>query len=66
MKQIFTLLMVIVTLTSQAQTGKAKISGTVIDGSQKTIESASIALLRVKDSSTAKYSVANKNGQFFF
>ena len=44
MRQIFTLLMVIVTLTSQAQIGKARISGTVIDGSQKTIESASILL----------------------
>lgn len=66
MKQIFTLLLLIVTLTSQAQSGKAKISGNVIDGSQKTIESASIALLKAKDSSTVKYSVANKNGQFVF
>jgi iron complex outermembrane recepter protein len=66
MKQIFTLLMLIVTLTSQAQTGKAKISGIVIDGSQKTIESASIALLKAKDSSTVKYSVANKDGRFVF
>jgi hypothetical protein len=66
MKQIFTLLMLIVTLTSQAQTGKAKISGTVFDGSQKTIESASIALLKAKDSLTVKYAVANKDGQFVF
>jgi iron complex outermembrane recepter protein len=66
MKQILTLLMLMGTLTSQSQTGKAKISGDVIDGSQKTIESASIALLRTKDSSTVKFSVANKEGKFFF
>jgi iron complex outermembrane recepter protein len=66
MKQIFTLLMLITALTSQSQTGKAKVIGDVIDGSQKTIESASIALLRVKDSSTVKFSVANKDGKFFF
>lgn len=66
MRQIFTLLMLVATLLSQAQTGKAKISGTVIDGSQKTIESASIALLKAKDSSTVKFSVANKDGQFVF
>lgn len=66
MKQILTLLMLIGTFISQAQTGKAKISGNVIDGSQKTIESATIALLRAKDSSTVKFSVADKNGNFAF
>lgn len=66
MRQIFTLLMSVAVLASHAQTAKAKISGTVIDGSQKTIESASIALLKAKDSSTVKFSVANKDGQFVF
>lgn len=66
MKQIFTLLTVLIGLISQAQTGKAKISGSVIDGSQKTIESATIALLRAKDSSTFKFSVADKAGKFTF
>jgi len=58
--------MLVGSLISQAQTGKAKITGNVVDGSQKTIESASIALLRAKDSSTLKFSVASKDGQFVF
>ncbi len=66
MKQILTLLMLIGTFVSQAQTGKAKISGNVIDGSQKTIASATIALLSAKDSSTVKFSVADKDGNFAF
>ena len=43
-----------------------KVNGTVIDGSQKTIESATIALLRVRDSSTVKFSIADKTGRFAF
>jgi iron complex outermembrane receptor protein len=66
MKQIFTLLTLIGSLISQAQTEKARINGSVIDGSQKTVESASIALLRAKDSSIVKYSVADKDGKFGF
>ena len=66
MKQIFILLMIAGTLVSQAQTGKAKISGDVIDGNQKIIESATIALLRAKDSSTVKFSTADKSGKFVF
>jgi len=56
----------IITLLSQAQTKNGKVSGTVIDGSTKTIESATITLLRIKDSSVAKMSVADKNGKFVF
>jgi hypothetical protein len=60
MKRIYTLLTVlIIALIGQAQTAKTQISGSVIDGSQKTIEAATIALLRAKDSSIAKYSVAD-------
>ncbi|HET6225597.1 MAG TPA: outer membrane beta-barrel protein, partial [Bacteroidia bacterium] len=36
------------------------------DGNTKTIESATITLLRAKDSSVAKISVANKEGNFVF
>ena len=62
MKQTYFLLILLMgAFFSQAQTAKAKISGTVIDGSQKTIESATIALVRVRDSSTVKFSVADKN-----
>ena len=54
------------TVNSYAQAKKGKITGTVIDGNQKTIESATITLLRVKDSSVAKMSVADKTGKFEF
>ncbi|MGZ3844550.1 MAG: carboxypeptidase-like regulatory domain-containing protein, partial [Flavisolibacter sp.] len=66
MKQFFTLLTLFATLISQAQTTSGKISGTVIAGSQKTIESGTIALVRAKDSSTIKFAVADKQGRFVF
>ena len=77
MKKILTLLTVVLTLSfvSHAQLTNSpasekivhgKISGTVIDGNTKTIESATISLLRVKDSSVAKMSVADKTGKFEF
>lgn len=49
-----------------AQGTNGRVIGTVIDGSQKTIESSTITLLRAKDSSVAKISVADKNGRFEF
>ncbi|HVZ56826.1 MAG TPA: TonB-dependent receptor [Chitinophagaceae bacterium] len=51
---------------SFAQTGKGKITGTVQDGSQRTLESATITLLRAKDSSVVKINVADKTGHFVF
>src|SRR6185295_1513557 len=65
MRKLLTLTAAILTLSlaSQAQT---KVSGTVIDGNTKTIESATITLLRAKDSSVAKMSVADKTGKFEF
>jgi outer membrane receptor protein involved in Fe transport len=69
MRKLFTLLLIALTafsLEGMAQTKKGKITGSVIDGSQKTIESATITLLRAKDSSVAKISVADKTGKFEF
>ena len=66
MKHILMLLTVLMALAGQAQTSKAKISGTIIDGSQKTIEAATITLLRAKDSAAVKFSVADKDGKFVF
>jgi iron complex outermembrane receptor protein len=65
MRKLLTLLVLILALSlaSQAQT---KVSGTVIDGNTKTIESATITLLRAKDSSVAKMSVADKTGNYVF
>jgi len=69
MRKILTMLTIaLMTLSSvsYAQMKNGKISGTVIDGSTKTIESATITLLRAKDSSVAKMSVADKTGAFQF
>lgn len=54
------------TLNAFSQSKKGSISGTVVDGNEKTIESATINLLRVKDSSVAKLSVADKAGKYEF
>ncbi len=78
MKRILTPLTVVLALSafSYAQTSnyqaqesqflKGKITGTVIDGNTKTIESATITLQRAADSSVAKMSVADKKGTFEF
>ena len=68
MRNLLTLLVTILTLSisAQAQRGTGKVSGQVIDGNTKTIESATITLLRVKDSSVAKISAANREGKFVF
>ncbi|HEY6504594.1 MAG TPA: TonB-dependent receptor [Chitinophagaceae bacterium] len=69
MKKIFLLLTVAFTafyFTSFAQVKNGKVSGTVIDGSTKIIESATISLLRAKDSSVAKLGIADKTGKFVF
>ena len=67
MKKILTLATIMVTaLISQAQLKNGHISGAIIDGNQKTIESATISLLTAKDSSVVKFSVAGKDGKFAF
>src|SRR5947208_17175109 len=60
----FFLLTSVFGFTSMAQQGK--VNGSVIDGSQKTIESATISLLKATDSSAVKFSVAGKEGSFVF
>jgi iron complex outermembrane receptor protein len=69
MRKFMTLLTVVLmasSFVSNAQSKNNKISGTVIDGNAKTIESATITLLRAKDSSVAKMSVADRTGKFVF
>jgi len=51
---------------TNAQVKNGRISGTIIDGNTKTIESATITLLKAKDSSVAKMSVADRNGHYSF
>lgn len=53
-------------LTSLAQTSTSKISGKVIDGNEKTIEAATITLIKAIDSSVVKVSVADKTGNYHF
>ena len=69
MRKIITMLtaaLMSFSLVSQAQVKDGKVSGMVVDGNVKTIESATITLLRSKDSSVVKLSVANKAGKFEF
>lgn len=63
---ILTALFVSLSVDSQAQTKNGRVLGTVIDGSTKTIESATITLLRAKDSSVFKMGVADRTGKFSF
>ncbi len=65
MRKIFTMLTVFISTFGFAQTN-GKVKGTVEDGSQKTIESATITLLKARDSSVAKVAAANKTGNFEF
>jgi iron complex outermembrane recepter protein len=68
MKKMMGLLVMITFLSvlSQAQTNNGKIAGHVIDGNQKIIESATITLLKAKDSTVAKMGAASKDGNFEF
>jgi iron complex outermembrane recepter protein len=51
-------------LISQAQTaGSAKVTG-IVSGIQKTIEAATVSLLRAKDSSVVKLAITGKSGNF--
>ncbi|MDB5247010.1 MAG: TonB-denpendent receptor [Segetibacter sp.] len=69
MNKLITLLTIVISTLSipafgQQKTGK--INGNVIDGDTKTIEAASITLLRAKDSSLVKLSASDKTGKFSF
>jgi hypothetical protein len=68
MRNLLTLLTAILALsfTTQAQKSSGRVTGQVIDGNTKTIEAATITLLKAKDSSVAKISAANKDGNFIF
>ena len=68
MKKLMGLLLTILGMITMsfAQQRNGKLTGQVIDGSSKIIEAATISLLRAKDSSVAKISVADKQGKFVF
>jgi hypothetical protein len=53
-------------LTSYGQTGTGKVAGKVGDANLASINSASVSLLKAKDSTVIKMSVAGKEGRFEF
>ncbi|MBS1920526.1 MAG: TonB-dependent receptor [Bacteroidetes bacterium] len=55
-----------ISIEGLAQTRTGKVNGSVIDGNTKTIESATITLLKAKDSVVIKMGVADKQGKFSF
>jgi len=57
---------VALTLSFFANAQSGKITGTVIDGNARIIESSTVTLLHAKDSTVAKMSAADKNGHFEF
>ncbi len=69
MKNVFTILFLLLVATVQqatAQNKNGRISGVVKDAGGKTIEAATVSLLRVKDTSLVKVAVSNKIGEFEF
>ncbi|HUC81254.1 MAG TPA: TonB-dependent receptor [Flavisolibacter sp.] len=66
MKQLFTLAILFTAFGFAANAQKGKISGSVTDGTQKTVESATVSLLKAADSSVVKFTVASKTGGFGF
>ena len=66
MKQIFTLLTgLIVSISSIAQ-AKGSISGKIIDQQSRPMPSATVTLLKAKDSASIKFSVTDRAGIFQF
>ena len=66
MRQIFTLLAgLIISISSLAQT-KGSVSGKITDQQNKVMQSATVSLLKGKDSSVVKFTVTDKAGNFQF
>ncbi|WP_165871375.1 outer membrane beta-barrel family protein [Flaviaesturariibacter flavus] len=65
MNHLFTIIALSAAFSASAQS-TGSIQGQVADGSQKTVESATISLLRASDSSVVKIAVAGKEGRFAF
>jgi len=66
MKQIFSLLLVCVSVLAMAQTKTGKISGVIKNAEGKAIEAATVSLLKADNQSLVKVSVSDKNGVFEF
>ena len=66
MKKIFTLLSIAIFFSFAARAQAGKIGGIVKDVSEKKIHSATVSLLRAKDSSIVKFAATNKEGAYEF
>ena len=68
MRKIITLpaIFLSMVLFADAQTKNGKINGSIKEGSQKNLQSATITLLKAIDSSSVKFAVADKNGHYEF
>ena len=66
MKRIVTLLSIYIYSTSSTRAQQGKITGSVGDVSSKGIHSATVSLLRAKDSSLVKFAATNKLGEYEF
>src|SRR5690349_17490619 len=68
MKKLFVFAIVLIgfVFSATAQRGNGKATGSVKNMQQKELQSASIMLLRAKDSSTVKFAVADKAGNYEF
>lgn len=68
MKKITSLLLVclLIAAGSFAQTNTGKITGTITDNTGKTLQSASVSLLKAKDSALVKLAVTGKDGVYEF
>jgi iron complex outermembrane recepter protein len=64
-KLIFSSIMLI-SMSLAAQDNKGKVSGQIVDGNEKTVISATISLLKARDSSVVRFAVADKNGLYSF
>ena len=63
---IILLISLLFTFKSMAQTTETSVSGTVINLKNVAVESATVSLMRSKDSSVVKLALSNKTGKFSF
>jgi iron complex outermembrane receptor protein len=66
MKKLSTLLSIAILFSFITQAQNGKITGSVKDASMKSIHSATVSLLKSKDSSVAKFVATGKDGQYEF
>ncbi|MEI6945723.1 TonB-dependent receptor [Paraflavisolibacter sp. H34] len=60
------MIFLVVTAGAQGPAGSGKIGGTVVDGDRKTVQAATVALVRRSDSSAIKFTAASADGRYLF